>query len=74
MCEKYGQRPSRVIGITDEWAGYQFDMAVLEAGLRAVIEASDPKKKPSPNGKLEAGKFTPPGPVRKMVIPENGIW
>lgn len=32
LSETYGRRPSEVIGIDDEWAGYQLDVAALLMG------------------------------------------
>ena len=33
MAKTYSQRPSVLAGITDEWAAYQFDAAVLLESL-----------------------------------------
>lgn len=33
MAKTYGQRPSELVGIRDEWAAYQFDAAVLLASV-----------------------------------------
>lgn len=33
MAATYHRRPSEIVGVTDEWAAYQFDAAVLLAGL-----------------------------------------
>ena len=33
LAKTYGQRPSAIAGIDDEWAAYQFDVAVLLESL-----------------------------------------
>ena len=33
VAKTYGQRPSTIVGIADEWAAYQFDVAVLVESL-----------------------------------------
>lgn len=35
MAAAYGQRPSTILGISDEWAAYSLDAAVLVIGRRA---------------------------------------
>lgn len=35
MATTYHRRPSEIIGIADEWAAYQFDVAVMLVGLEA---------------------------------------
>ena len=32
VAKSYSRRPSEIIGIVDEWAAYQFDVAVLVEG------------------------------------------
>ena len=32
VAKTYQRRPSEIIGIVDEWAAYQFDVAVLVEG------------------------------------------
>jgi hypothetical protein len=32
VAKTYQRRPSEIIGIADEWAAYQFDVAVLVEG------------------------------------------
>lgn len=49
MAKEYGTRPSSVIGIADEWAAYQFDVAVMQIALDEL----DPKKR------RKAGQPTP---------------
>ncbi|MCA9872606.1 MAG: hypothetical protein KC441_03100 [Anaerolineales bacterium] len=83
------------MGITNSWAAYQFDSAVLTAGLDrelAAINASRSKSggwsgKSGRNGRqLSTGSLpkkssgyqslkTAVGPnIRKIAIPEDGIW
>lgn len=33
VAKSYGRRPSEMVGIADEWAAYQLDVAVLLASL-----------------------------------------
>lgn len=41
LAANYHQRPSAIIGIRDEWAAYQFDLAVMYVGTRERSEESD---------------------------------
>jgi hypothetical protein len=45
MAKEYGRRPSEVLGITDEWAAYQLDVAAL---LNAYDDKAD--KRPAKTG------------------------
>jgi hypothetical protein len=77
MARRYGQRPSAVLGIDDPWVAYQFDLTVMY-----VADAPD-------GGAVGSGPGAPAGgqrkfaslagglgkvKVRKMKIPESGIW
>lgn len=31
MAKEYGKRPSEIVGVSDEWAAYDFDVAVFVA-------------------------------------------
>jgi hypothetical protein len=33
LAKTFGGRPSAYVGVGDQWAAYQFDMAVMFAGL-----------------------------------------
>jgi len=35
VAKTYGRRPSEIVGIRDEWAAYQFDVAVALDALSA---------------------------------------
>jgi hypothetical protein len=53
VAAAYGQRPSTILGITDEWAAYNLDAAVLVIGRRAearALEKGSGPRKPSGNG------------------------
>ncbi len=80
LAEAYGRRPSEIIGLTDEWAAYQFDAAALTLGRivkTAAINGDDLNtlfnghpSQPDP------GRFRSPAPfvTRRMAIPESGVW
>lgn len=66
IASRYGQRPSAILGITDSWAAYQFDLAVLQ-------EANKPAA-PAPDGSGASGYSGLGGKARKMAVPESGVW
>jgi hypothetical protein len=47
MGEAYGQRPSKIVGVEDDWAAYQLDMVTLIVGRRAEdrIANESPKRR-----------------------------
>lgn len=55
MAAAYGQRPSTILGISDEWAAYSLDAAVLVIGRRAEA------------GTASSGKGSNPAPGRKRM-------
>lgn len=75
----YGVRPSAVVGIEDEWAAYQFDMAALALGNRVERALADKEDveailggKPS---KSRAKQFASAKRfARKMQVPASGVW
>jgi hypothetical protein len=85
LAKTYGKLPSKIIGVSNTWAAYQFDMAVLLAGMdfesRALEEQTGsgnrntgkpPKRKTSYQSIRNSG-LSRTG-VRKMQVPESGIW
>ena len=44
----YGQRPSRIIGVDDEWAAYQLDIATQQWGawVEGKLHETDKQGKP----------------------------
>jgi hypothetical protein len=82
MAKTYNQRPSQILNLANSWAAYQFDCAALLAGLDFEAREAKgtgrrpsgkappvPKKDSDYQGVLNSGL-----PVRRMAIPENGIW
>lgn len=76
----YGQRPSELAGIADEWAAHQFDAACLSLGRlveQAVIKGEDVSAllkgvagKPIPSRfRSPAGRV-----VKRLKIPASGVW
>lgn len=49
MAKEYSKRPSEIVGVTDEWAAYDFDAAVF-------IAAQDEL---NPDRRKRAGRPTP---------------
>jgi hypothetical protein len=52
LAETYGRRPSEIIGVDDEWAAYQLDVAALVLGRYVEGEVSKPKSKVDAAGVL----------------------
>lgn len=93
LAKTYGQLPSAIIGIPDEWAAYQFNNAVLLAGLHHEVEATKngrsstsapttstktattatPKDDSQFRDPMELAAFMG-GEIRKMKVPESGVW
>lgn len=87
IAQRYGQRPSALLGLPGEaWTAWQIDRATWEFGtwLDAMLGLRD--KRGNPKHKLSElladtveerdRSFAPvsrPG-VRKMAIPESGVW
>ncbi len=87
IARRYGQRPSALLGLPGEsWTAWQVDRAAWEFGtwLDAMLEVRDAKGVLKHKlSELLADKqeerdrsFAPvsrPG-VKKMAIPESGVW
>jgi hypothetical protein len=66
LARRYGTRPSALLGV-EGWLGYQLDLAVAMGSLAS----QDERRGVNP---LPTGGFKAPSRVRKMKIPENGVW
>lgn len=87
IARRYGTRPSAILGLPgDSWVAYQVDRATWEFGtwLDAMLELRDAKgalkhklSELLADQQAERDRsFAPvnrPG-VRKMAIPESGVW
>jgi len=81
MGQKYGQRPSSILGVDDEWAAYQFDRACMtlaskvSEARRLKMPVSSVLASPQKKGGLEQAEFRPPPmPTKRVKIPETGVW
>lgn len=68
LAQAYSQLPSRIVGIEDAWAAYQFDLAVLVSGR------SKPERGWTGPGLTAGFRSARPYVKRKMRIPESGVW
>ena len=87
LAMEFHSRPSAVLGIDDEWAAYQFDMACLR--LARYVDAELEKKR-TLNAILSEDLTTGHSPTRaggqtfsdvrqifqarSMSVPESGVW
>ena len=88
LGKRYGQRPSSFLGLPpDSWEAFQFDLAVLTVGRWVDSKLAERDKKGNPIHRLKellnddprgqgAGGFQSIKhlAVKKMKIPESGIW
>lgn len=86
LGQRYGQRPSSFLGLDAEsWEAFQFDMAVLTVGRWIDSKLAERDKQGKPIHRLQDLLREDTGPdaefrslkspaLRKMRIPENGIW
>ena len=83
MATAYGCRPSEIAGIEDAAAAFAFDEAVLAVGRRveaAVREGGSVEKalrsfgRRRGEGRYRSVRQMPGARVRKMRIPESGVW
>lgn len=82
----YSQRPSAVVGVADEWAAYQFDLAVGQFGAWVEGKLSERDKAGKPKhtlaALLEDGTAPPQrqympvsvAGLRKVRVKEDGTW
>lgn len=85
LSATYHLQPSKVIGVDDPWAAYQFDMAVAQFGAVVEGKLAERDKKGKPTHTLagllgdEAAKTQEYAPVsavglRKVRVKEDGTW
>jgi hypothetical protein len=86
VCKTYPTRPSDLVGIEDEWAAYQFDLALAlfgnnveaELGRGKALEQALAHGLPmaaTRSTRSGAGYRNPAQYVtRKLKIPDSGIW
>lgn len=80
MSQTYGERPSRILGITDEWTAWQLDETCLIVGREMENESAEGRmqnvegRRQKTDGRKQSyAPMKTPG-MPKMKIPENGIW
>lgn len=83
MASEYGRRPSEILGVEDEWAAYQLDVAVMKFGRHVEGELAKGRKGKRLQELLDGGarergvgvyrRWSAMG-VTKMKIPDSGIW
>lgn len=88
LARRYGQRPSQVLNIADDWAAYQLDVATLTVGRWVDGKLAERTKEGEPVHRLSAllresekgqsgssGYRSAAGYVtKKMEIPASGVW
>lgn len=65
LAQRYHQRPSRIMGIANDWDAYQFDLAValiVEKHSADKAEANQPKQ------------YAQPVATERVKIPDSGVW
>lgn len=69
------RRPSDFLGIDDPWLAYQVDLATFNAAMMARNGAKGGAAggKPGARSAKDLAKLAKGG-VRKMKIPESGVW
>lgn len=87
MAQRYGQRPSQILHVADEWAAWQLDLAVLTLGRWIDGKMAERTKQGKPVHRLaallgirdpavEAEQFRSLKGValKKVAIPASGVW
>lgn len=87
MARRYGQRPSAILGLADEWAAYQLDAVALTLGRWVEGKLSERTKDGRPVHRLatllgladpavQAGQFRSLRGMglKKVKIPSSGVW
>ena len=84
MAKEYSQRPSSILGVDDEWAAYQLDLAAMALARRVEDGLAHHKSigeilggSASTSSASASSAFADPRgmqPIRKIKIPESGIW
>jgi hypothetical protein len=76
LSKTYGRRPSEIVGVTDAWAAYQFDCAVMLVGLHTEAEGIKESRKSNSDIKPRKGmkyrKFTGSLPGFTVKKPATG--
>lgn len=68
-CKAFGQRPSTMFGIDDEWLAWEFDHAVAALGIRVEGRLDEKRKDGSPVYRtLEAALNLPRAPMKPKPI------
>ena len=75
----YGVRPSTLLELTDTWAAYQFDVAVMSFAqwVESQLEHKRSLREllmPPGDVRIWANPMALFGPARRMQVPESGIW
>jgi hypothetical protein len=66
LATRYSRRPSEILGVSDSWLAYQLDLATL---LAATVQDES-----HPMGFFGRVAALAKKGVRKMKIPESGVW
>jgi hypothetical protein len=82
VAAAYGCRPSAIVGITNDWVAYQFDIVVLLAYTREQEQRQADRDAGRPSGAFKANKDqqfkTPPDPsthkMKAVAVPKSGVW
>ncbi len=86
LSANFHQRPSQIVGVSDEWAAYQFDLCVVHFGswVEGKLAERDSSGRPKHTlaGLLDDGtaaqarQFAPVSAVglRKVRVKEDGTW
>jgi hypothetical protein len=82
----YGRLPSEIVGVTDQWAAYQFDLCVAQFGAWVEGKLSERDKAGKPKHTLAkllddgeaaqqfAALHIDPSTLRKVRVKEDGTW
>lgn len=78
MATRYETKPSVLLGLDDPWAAYDLDLAAAMEAVRA-LQGQRPgqrwaKRGGSGTGKVSSVRGLVRGKLRKVRIPESGIW
>ena len=70
----YGQRPSAVLGVEDEWAAYQVDVATLTLGRWVEARLAERDKKGRPIYSLAQLMAEPGAPRSAGDFQDRSAW
>ena len=88
LGKTYGQRPSEILGIEDEWAAYQLDVCALTVGCEveaALAKGEDVEaalgqgagvrgQESGSKGQEMEWRDARPFVKAKIKVPESGVW